>query len=438
MAIDAVLPLVEKVKLLAPIASVLPVPVTSNPRPPIGYTLSEQQFASQSNTVLLQLIDGTSGAVLKTSPTSPTAVIAPSGSAGLLTYIDLSAVRPDGSVTQKIVTYDLSKSPFNEIKSRLGTSSTEFHAVTVDARGHVWITATDVGIKTDTGEVVELDFTQPLPRGGYNPNTQEATVTIHPVPPTIAQMPGDSHAQTPGDTNFHPHGVETVVDEQTGETFVWLIPEGGSGRIALLRIDPSHPGQDRWLSWDTPAKGSRGTFTKIDDNETPGDPYDDRVVATFPVATGSDVNASRTWDAPDQAATTYYGWDGATPLPGSYLGLAQGKQISIDSNAAGHGWFVDPTPAKDEEFTTPAFVGQKQAIDPQALDNIDLLTVVEHELGHTVGLEDLDPSANDLISGVLATHLRRTPQWTDIRAYDGTGVNKRPSNAPLANYGKES
>ena len=39
-------------------------------------------------------------------------------------------------------------------------------------------------------------------------------------------------------------------------------------------------------------------------------------------------------------------------LPGSYLGETEGNEIYIDSNAAGYGWFVDPTPATDEEFTT--------------------------------------------------------------------------------------
>ena len=39
-----------------------------------------------------------------------------------------------------------------------------------------------------------------------------------------------------------------------------------------------------------------------------------------------------------------------TDLPGSYLGETQGNKITIDSNAAGYGWFVDPTPALDDEF----------------------------------------------------------------------------------------
>ena len=76
-------------------------------------------------------------------------------------------------------------------------------------------------------------------------------------------------------------------------------------------------------------------------------------------------------------------------LPGSYLGKTEGNQIYIDTNAAGYGWFVDPTPALDEEFTPSPNNQQLRAVDPRAVDRIDLLTVVEHELGHVLGLKTL-------------------------------------------------
>ena len=49
------------------------------------------------------------------------------------------------------------------------------------------------------------------------------------------------------------------------------------------------------------------------------------------------------------------------------------------------------------------------AIDPQAVDRIDLLTVVEHELGHFAGLGNLGASSDALMSGVLGTGVRRDP-----------------------------
>jgi len=98
-------------------------------------------------------------------------------------------------------------------------------------------------------------------------------------------------------------------------------------------------------------------------------------------------------------------------LPGSYLGETEGNLIQIDSNAAGHGWFVDPAPALDEEFTPSD--QQLRAVAPQAVDRIDLLTVVEHELGHILGLKDLDDTTDDLMSGVLGVGVRRDPSHQD-------------------------
>ncbi len=101
-------------------------------------------------------------------------------------------------------------------------------------------------------------------------------------------------------------------------------------------------------------------------------------------------------------------------LPGSYLGQTAGNRVSIDVNAAGNGWFVDPTPAADAEFAASS--GSRQqlvALDPQAVDRIDLLTVVEHELGHVAGLGDLDASANDVMSGLLGIGIRRNASHMD-------------------------
>ncbi len=100
-------------------------------------------------------------------------------------------------------------------------------------------------------------------------------------------------------------------------------------------------------------------------------------------------------------------------LPGGYLGATEGNVIYLDTNAAGNGWFIDPTPASNEEFTPSANGQQLQAVDPQALDRIDLLTVVEHELGHIAGLGDLNAAADDLMSGVLGAGARRLASHVD-------------------------
>ena len=96
-------------------------------------------------------------------------------------------------------------------------------------------------------------------------------------------------------------------------------------------------------------------------------------------------------------------------LPGQQLGLATQDTIYVDVNAAGRGWFVDPTPGQNKEFGPSDGSGELRALDPEAIDRVDLLTVLYHELGHSLGLNDLDSSADGLMSGVLQAGVRREP-----------------------------
>src|SRR4030042_7170386 len=88
-------------------------------------------------------------------------------------------------------------------------------------------------------------------------------------------------------------------------------------------------------------------------------------------------------------------------LAGFYLGMTQNSAVWLDWDAAGRGWFVDSTPDDDEEFGSAVASGPLQAVDPQALDRIELLTGVSHELGHVAGLKDSDIS--DLMGPALQT-----------------------------------
>jgi hypothetical protein len=98
-------------------------------------------------------------------------------------------------------------------------------------------------------------------------------------------------------------------------------------------------------------------------------------------------------------------------LGGATLGLASGHTIWLDSNAAGWGWFVDPTPWDDSEFTTLGNQGEQ--------NRMDLLTVLDHELGHVLGFEHAD---SGVMLDTLAAGTRRTPgsptNWTDFSVVD--------------------
>jgi phosphodiesterase/alkaline phosphatase D-like protein len=93
----------------------------------------------------------------------------------------------------------------------------------------------------------------------------------------------------------------------------------------------------------------------------------------------------------------------AVPLPPGYLGLAlpADNRILLSADAAGHGWFVDPTPGQDEEYVNGlALPGSGAA------GRMDLLTTVLHELAHLAGLPDRDDSG--LLNSTLAEGVRGT------------------------------
>jgi Ca2+-binding RTX toxin-like protein len=96
-------------------------------------------------------------------------------------------------------------------------------------------------------------------------------------------------------------------------------------------------------------------------------------------------------------------------LGGLVLARIEGSTITVDADAAGHGWFVDPTPYDDGEFRVRSADGMRANASSEAYGKIDLLTVLMHELGHAIGYQH-DASvpgatalmAEDLVPGLRA------------------------------------
>lgn len=102
-----------------------------------------------------------------------------------------------------------------------------------------------------------------------------------------------------------------------------------------------------------------------------------------------------------------------TDLGGLTLGRAADGVIVLDDNAAGWGWFVDRAPRNDSEFTRRGNQGEK--------NRMDLLTVLEHEVGHLLGY---DHAAGGVMQDALAAGVRRTMGPATTSATD------RPGGAP--------
>ncbi|MDC0934714.1 DUF4347 domain-containing protein, partial [Pirellulales bacterium] len=110
-------------------------------------------------------------------------------------------------------------------------------------------------------------------------------------------------------------------------------------------------------------------------------------------------------------------------LSGNTLGQTDGQTVFLDVDAAGRGWFIDATPSLDNEFTIDLAGGVVGSdLSSAATGDIDLLTVVMHELGHMIGLADLSVAAQagDLMFSLLDAGVRKSvPEFNASRLHDG-------------------
>ncbi len=116
--------------------------------------------------------------------------------------------------------------------------------------------------------------------------------------------------------------------------------------------------------------------------------------------------AVSTWTDLGVAAAAFDGVEFVVvDLDGDLLGAysANPATIYIDSNAAGHGWFVDPTPGDASEFTAD-----------DGPEGMDLLTLMTHELGHHLGLADEFDMDDSLMDALLPTGQRRGVSPDDV------------------------
>jgi large repetitive protein len=110
--------------------------------------------------------------------------------------------------------------------------------------------------------------------------------------------------------------------------------------------------------------------------------------------------------------------------------------ITIDTNAAGNGWFIDTTPNDNFEFSnTLNAAGTDLLTDPSnaAAGHMDLLTTVTHEMGHVLGLPDSTAAgdANDLMYISLVDGERRLPDAADVALANANAAQTYTNQAQI-------
>ena len=138
---------------------------------------------------------------------------------------------------------------------------------------------------------------------------------------------------------------------------------------------------------------------------------------------------------PDQLAAMRAVEVTVSDMMGLYVGASSAGQVHIDSDAAGYGWFVDSTPDGDSEFDGS---GSRLIAAPggPADHRIDLLTVVMHELGHQIGLDDTYAAGNfaELMYGYVNPGERRLPESGDAAgAVPGSLTHEEYAVGPISN-----
>ncbi len=98
------------------------------------------------------------------------------------------------------------------------------------------------------------------------------------------------------------------------------------------------------------------------------------------------------------------------------LGLEAGGVITINQTAAGYDWYVNASTGSSRAFGLVGADGESLAgPGSPAANDVDLVTVLEHELGHVLGLPDND-QAGDLMDITLGLGVRRVPSSLDLDA----------------------
>ncbi|MBR1036819.1 hypothetical protein JQ593_08100 [Bradyrhizobium viridifuturi] len=214
---------------------------------------------------------------------------------------------------------------------------------------------------------------------------------------------------TNGSTANNPAGVITA-DNSSTTGGITVDTTGGNGLTTLVSTLPALPAVVAPLLAE--AGGVEASNPTTGEMHLTQDELTSVVSAAIAQWASAGANAT-------QLALLHAATFSIADLSGQIVGQEGAGHITIDTDAAGRGWFIDPTPADNFEFTHAVnAAGTDLLTDPSsaAAGHLDLLTTVVHELGHVLGLPDsISPSdASSLMYIGLSDGERRLPTATDV------------------------
>jgi hypothetical protein len=235
----------------------------------------------------------------------------------------------------------------------------------------------------------------------------EGTTTSAPVTASIGQSDASTTTITlTGLHNVNGDGIITI----TVNGPVWVL-----NGLEIVQGGPTFPAQPQLASVTGPAPGA-----------APVVPLTAAQLA--PIAAAAVARWEAAGITPAQDALLKNVQYSITNLAGQgalgFTALAA-LDVELDATADGRGWFIDPTPNTDGEFTQVAPTEEVALPNTAAAGHYDLLTVVEHELGHVLGLDDLS-------NALAPTSLMATDLSPGVRRVPATAAVSHPATAPVA------
>jgi len=119
---------------------------------------------------------------------------------------------------------------------------------------------------------------------------------------------------------------------------------------------------------------------------------------------------------------------------GETSGTGPSARITLDTDAAGYGWYIDYTPYLNDDYL-PTSNPLEWVAKPgsAAAGKMDLFSVLMHEYGHAAGLEHSSDS-HDLMASTLLPGVRRLPtaqELTTLSALLGGDIAPSSPDAPV-------